>query len=137
MAVLQQFMTENIRTCSPSDDIRTVASVMEDENVGMVPVESDGKLVGCVTDRDIVVKGLARDVGSNEIRISDIMTEKIITGKPGMPVEDASLLMQDHQIRRLMIVEDGKLKGIVSLGDLAASKQADQAAGNALSEISK
>ncbi|WP_261128945.1 CBS domain-containing protein [Bacillus sp. Marseille-Q3570] len=136
MAVLQQFMTKDVKTCNPTDDIRQVASIMAEEDVGMVPVEKDGNLIGCVTDRDIVVKGLARDLGNN-VCAEDIMTEKVISGKTDMPVEDASLLMQDHQIRRLMIVESGKLKGIVSIGDLAASKQADQAAGNALSEISR
>ncbi|WP_221565019.1 CBS domain-containing protein [Alkalihalobacillus sp. TS-13] len=136
MAVLQQFMTKNVKTCNPTDDIRQVASIMHEEDVGMVPVEKDGNLIGCVTDRDIVIKGLARDLGNN-ICVEDIMTEKVISGKPDMPVEDASLLMQDHQIRRLMIIDHGKLKGIVSIGDLAASKQADQVAGNALSEISR
>ncbi|WP_067726951.1 CBS domain-containing protein [Oceanobacillus damuensis] len=138
MTTLQEVMTEDVVTAKPHDNLLTLAKEMEKNDVGFLPV-LDEKFLGVVTDRDIVVKGLAKDEGYSNVEAKQIMTEKVITGYPNMDVEEASRLMQDHQISRLMVVEKDKLKGVVSLGDMAVTEndRADQAAEDALSEIKK
>ena len=137
MATLQDVMTPMVEYCSPSDDMNSLAKTMYENDIGFLPVMEEEQLVGCVTDRDIVIKGLSKERPAQEVKAESIMQEKVITGYPEMTVEEASRLMQDHQIKRLVVMEDQAPKGIVSLGDMALSKHADQAAGNALSEVSK
>ncbi|WLR50361.1 CBS domain-containing protein [Bacillus tianshenii] len=137
MAVLQDIMTKDCAHAEPKDDLYTLAAKMKTHDVGFLPIIEKNELKGTLTDRDLVVKGLAKENSQNEIHAASIMTEKVITGFPNMEVEEASRLMQEHQIQRLPVVENGELKGIASIGDMATSKHADQSAGNALSEIKK
>ncbi|MFB4165274.1 CBS domain-containing protein [Alteribacillus sp. JSM 102045] len=137
MQTIKEHMTNFAEYCNPSDDLYTLAKKMKENEIGFLPIVNDDHLVGCITDRDIVIDGLAKEVQPNKLKAENIMQEKVITGYPDMSVDEASRLMQDHQIQRLVITEDQKVKGVVSIGDLAVSKGADQAAGNALSEISK
>ncbi|WP_240377311.1 CBS domain-containing protein [Bacillus piscicola] len=137
MTTIGELMTQEVEHCSPSDNVYTLAKAMHDCDLGFLPIVENDELTGCVTDRDIVLKGLNKGVSPGDVHAESIMQEKVITGYPDMPVEEASRLMQDHQIKRLIVTEDLKLKGVVTLGDMAASKKADQAAGNAMSEISK
>lgn len=131
-------MTKEVVTAKPNDDLMTLAKEMKENDVGFLPI-ADGKFLGVVTDRDIVVKGLAKDSDYSNVQAQQIMTEKVITGYPDMDVEEASRLMQDHQISRLMIVDNDQLKGVASLGDMAVTntRRAEQAAEDALSEIKK
>lgn len=137
MTTLQDVMTPDVITASPNEGLQSMAQKMEAHDVGILPIVNDEQLLGVVTDRDIVVKGLAKDFKSNGVEAEKIMNDSIVTGYPDMEIEEASRLMQDHQIHRLLVVEDHKLQGVVSIGDLAVSKNADQAAGNAMSEIKK
>ncbi|GGF29013.1 hypothetical protein GCM10010954_30160 [Halobacillus andaensis] len=86
-------------------------------------------------DRDIVVKGLAKG-SAGEVKASDVMTEKVITGYPEMEVEEAARLMQEHQIKRLLIVESDTVKGVVTLGDIGY-QGIDEAAAGIVREVSK
>ncbi|SEI14241.1 CBS domain-containing protein [Halobacillus karajensis] len=132
MTLLKEYMTTNVESSKTSDDLKTLAEKMEKDDVGFLPVVENDKYAGVVTDRDIVVKGLAKGTGKAE----DIMTENVVTGSPDMEVEEAAKLMQDHQIKRLLVVDDDAVNGVVTLGDLGV-ENADQVAGNIISEVSK
>ena len=131
---LKDIMTTNAECCEPSAPIAEIAGKMRDYNVGSIPVCENGKLTGIVSDRDIVIRCVAEN--ETDAAARDIMSTRMVTGRPDMSAEEAGDLMAEHQIRRLPIVEDGRLVGIVSLGDLSVS-HADEKAGEALSEISK
>ncbi|MBU8683751.1 CBS domain-containing protein [Bacillus haynesii] len=131
---LKDIMTTNAECCEPSAPIAEIAGKMRDYNVGSIPVCENGKLTGIVSDRDIVTRCVAEN--ETDAAARDIMSTRMVTGRPDMSAEEAGDLMAEHQIRRLPIVEDGRLVGIVSLGDLSVS-HADEKAGEALSEISK
>jgi CBS domain-containing protein len=93
--------------------------------------------VGVITDRDIVLNVVAEGKDVNTTQIANCMTSSVITGSPDMDVHEASDLMADHQIRRLPVVENGRLVGIVAIGDLATVSIHANEAGHALSEISE
>ncbi|PLC15399.1 CBS domain-containing protein [Bacillus paralicheniformis] len=131
---LKDIMTTNAECCEPSAPIAEIAGKMRDYNVGSIPVCENGKLTGIVSDRDIVIRCVAEN--ETDAAARDIMSTQMVTGRPDMSAEEAGDLMAEHQIRRLPIVEDGCLVGIVALGDLSVS-HADEKAGEALSEISK
>ncbi|WP_018923541.1 CBS domain-containing protein [Salsuginibacillus kocurii] len=135
MSVVKEYMTPKVREASSSDDLATLAKHMRDEDVGFVPVAEDDKYVGVVTDRDIVVKGLAKG-SSDQVKASDIMTRKVITGTTNMEVEEAARLMQEHQIKRLLVVENSTVEGVVTLGDLGY-EGATEVAANVVREVSK
>jgi CBS domain-containing protein len=135
MQTVRDVMTTNVEYCTPVDNVYEVAVKMRDLNVGVIPIVDAGQLIGLITDRDLVVRGIAgKRSGSNQV--TNVMSDKIVTISPDASLEEASRLMAEHQIRRLPVVENGRLVGIVSLGDLAINKMSDQIAGNALSEIS-
>ncbi|MFC0190259.1 CBS domain-containing protein [Fictibacillus aquaticus] len=128
-------MTGSIETCEPSTPIQEVASLMRTMEVGSIPVVENGELVGIVSDRDIVIQSVAD--GTINCTASDVMTRNPVTGEIDMTVEDAKRLMSEHQVRRLPIMENGRVAGIVSLGDLAVKDIDNNKAGDALTEISK
>jgi CBS domain-containing protein len=128
-------MTTNVDSCSPESTCKEVAMKMKELDVGAVPICDNEKLVGIVTDRDIVIKGFVNDLSSDST-ISEFVTNNVVKGSKEMSVEEAVRLMSQHQIRRLPIVEDDKLVGIVSLGDLAVNNQSTYEAGQALKNIS-
>lgn len=135
MATLRDFMTTNLASVSVSDDLHTLAKQMKEDDVGFLPIVENDKYAGVVTDRDIVVKGLARGSAEN-VTASEIMTENVVTGTPDMDVEEAARLMQEHQIKRLLVIENDHVKGVVSLGDISA-EGSRSVAGNIVSEVSK
>lgn len=135
MTVVKELMSTNLATCNATDDLVTVAKHMKEADVGFVPLVEGEKYVGVVTDRDIVVKGLAKG-SSDNVKASDVMTEKIITGYPDMDTEEAARLMQEHQIKRLLVVENDSIQGVISLGDVGA-QGSDDVAGDIVREVSK
>ncbi|KKK38654.1 hypothetical protein WQ57_07775 [Mesobacillus campisalis] len=128
-------MTTNVESCSPDTPLYEVASKMRELEVGVMPICQEEQLVGLATDRDMVLKGLAEQVPA-DTPISQVMTSDPVRGTKNMSAEEAADIMAEVQIRRLPIVEDGKLVGIVSLGDLAVTDQTSNEAGQALEEIS-
>lgn len=136
MDYVRDVMTSNVEYCTPLDNVYEVAVKMKKLDVGAIPICENDHLLGMITDRDIVIRGVA-EKRPNSTRVTDIMSEHLITADPGMSVEDAAELMAKHQIRRLPIVENNRLVGICSLGDLAVHKGSDDDAGHALSEISE
>lgn len=120
-------MTPNPTVCPATTSLADAAKVMRDRDIGDVLVERDGKLCGVVTDRDIVVRGVAADVDPGAVRIGDICSRELATLSPTDSVRDAVALMRERALRRLPIVESGRPVGIVSLGDLAIERDADSA----------
>ncbi|MFE7083594.1 CBS domain-containing protein [Priestia megaterium] len=132
---ITEVMTSNIETCNLKSSCGEVATLMKNLDVGVIPICEDDKLIGLITDRDLVVKGLANNFNANT-QISEMITTDVITGTKYMSVEQAADIMSHHQIRRLPIVEEGKLIGMVSLGDLAVSNTSNKETGKALEDIS-
>lgn len=136
MTTVRELMSTDLSYCTPVDNVYEAALKMKQEDVGIIPIVENNRLVGVVTDRDLVVRGIAdKNPGSN--KITEVMTTDIISVSPSDPIEKATELMARHQIRRLPVVENGQLVGMLSLGDLAIEKYADDQAGYALSEISE
>lgn len=135
MQTVREVMTSDVKYCTPVDNVYEVAIKMRDFNVGAIPVVDHGRLIGMITDRDLVVRGIAeKRPGSTSV--TEVMSDKLITITPDASVQEAAKRMAEHQIRRLPVVEYDRLVGIVSLGDLAISRYSDESAGQALTEIS-
>jgi CBS domain-containing protein len=132
---IEKVMTTDVEYCNPETPIHEVAALMKDLDVGVIPICEGEQLTGLATDRDIVIKAVAQNV-SLDAPVSEVMTTDPVRGTIHMTAQEAADLMADVQIRRLPIVEDGKLIGIVSLGDLAVTERLDDEAGQALEEIS-
>lgn len=133
---IRDVMTPNPRTVSPEDSIQNAARIMRDEDTGAVPVVDNGRTVGIVTDRDIVVRAVAED-GQLSRPVRDIVTGNVVSATPDMSTREAADLMSEHQIRRLPVIENERLVGIVSLGDLAVKEGNDRRAGDVLQSISE
>ena len=133
---IRDVMTSNPRTVSPSDTIQNAARIMRDEDTGAVPVVDNGRPVGIVTDRDIVVRAIADGSQLNR-PVREIVTSAVVTATPEMSTREAAQLMSEHQIRRLPVVEGERLVGIVSIGDLAVKDGNDRRVGDALQDISQ
>lgn len=118
-------MTRDVVTASPDTTLQDLARLMESRNVGTVIITSDGQLRGLVTDRQIVTHGLARGMNPDSSRAEEIMTREtpgpggVVTAHPRMDLLEAARLIGQHRIRRLPVVEDGRLVGILSVADLA------------------
>ena len=132
---IRDVMTSNPRTVSPEDTIQNAARIMRDEDTGVVPVVENGRAVGVVTDRDIVVRAVAD--GQLDRPVREIVSGDVITARPDMSTKEAAQLMSEHQVRRLPVVENERLVGIVSIGDLAVKEGSDKRVGDALQDISQ
>jgi CBS domain-containing protein len=133
---IREVMTPNPRSVSPSDSIQNAACIMRDEDAGAVPVVDNGRAVGIVTDRDIVVRVVAQG-GQVSGPVSDIVTGSLVSATPDMSTREAAELMSEHQVRRLPVVEGERLVGIVSIGDLAVKEAKDSRIGDTLEHISE
>ncbi|MBS4537812.1 CBS domain-containing protein [Clostridium sp. D2Q-11] len=133
---VREVMTNNVRSMFNNSSIKDVATEMKILNVGSIPITSrDNRAVGIVTDRDIVIRSLTGQ-GDVNSPISSIMTSELISVSPDTDIHEAARLMAEKQVRRLPVVENGNLVGIVSLGDLAVRDVYANEAGDALSNIS-
>lgn len=136
MEKIRDIMTDEVECCTLLDNIFEVAVKMKELNVGAIPIVDKERLVGMITDRDIVLRGVAEKYPASA-KVEDIMSHDLITVSPDSTSRDAAKLMAQHQIRRLPVVEDGKLTGIVSLGDFAIRELTDDQAKEALTDISE
>jgi len=126
---VEQVMTTDPITVAPDVPLREAARLMRDNAIGDVLVASGRDLVGILTDRDIVVRGLAEEDDPSRMTAGEVCTPVTVTVAPGDPVEASATLMQRHAVRRLPVVSDGRLVGVVSLGDLAAERDPDSVLG--------
>src|SRR5262245_15518048 len=132
---IRDVMTPNPRTVSPDESIQNAARIMRDLDTGVVPVVENDRPVGLVTDRDIVVRAVADGQMNRPVR--EIVSRSIISVSPEMSTREAADLMGEHQVRRLPVVENERLVGIVSIGDLAVKEGKDKRVGDALQDISQ
>jgi len=130
-------MTSSVDWLTPDTSVVEVAQLMKKDDVGSIPICSENRLIGIVTDRDIVLKVVATAGNTNNISAKDIMSEDIISVSADQDVHEAADLMSRNQIRRLPVVENGKLMGILAIGDLAIERIHINEAGDALSDISQ
>lgn len=134
---LRDVMTNPVIRINPEESVAVAARTLDRFNIGALPVcGSDGRLCGLVTDRDIVTRCLAAGKAPSSTTVRDIMTSKVVTARPDMEAVLAAGLMGREQIRRLPVLENGRLCGMVSLGDLAMKEESSMEAGDALTEIS-
>jgi CBS domain-containing protein len=117
--LIRDVMTESVVTAAPERTVREIAELMRERNVGSVVLVNDNEPIGFVTDRDLALSVIAdgRDFGDH---VTDHASSPVITAEPGMDVEEAGELMVRHGIRRLVVVDGGRLIGIVTLDDLAS-----------------
>jgi CBS domain-containing protein len=129
-------MTNEIASVSPDTTVIEVAQLMQKHDVGAVPVCEGANIVGLVTDRDIVVRNIAHGRDPHQTPVKDVMTTEIKTANPEMSLSQAAGIMAAQQIRRLPVVEESNLVGMVSLGDLATKAKYDVELASTLGEIS-
>ena len=134
---LREVMTNPVIRIHPGETVGVAARMLEHYNIGSLPVcGSDGRLCGLVTDRDLVTRCLAAGKSPGTTSVREVMTGNLIWADPDMDAVQAASLMGRAQIRRLPVLENGKLCGMVSLGDLALRQETEYDAGDALTEIS-
>lgn len=132
---VKQIMTTDVSTVTPNDTITKAASIMNQLNVGSIPVIDGNRVVGIVTDRDITLRGVAKSGNPNQ-KISEVMTTDVKYATPDMDVHAVADLMAENQVRRLPVIDNDKLVGIVAIGDLAVENIFENEAGEALHNIS-
>ncbi|NLK68126.1 MAG: CBS domain-containing protein [Clostridiaceae bacterium] len=134
---VRDVMTKSIATIEPDATIKDAASIMQQYNVGSIPVVDNNGLVGIVTDRDIVVRNIASGQDPFSTPVRNIMTSQVTTVTPEEDLTSIVEVMSTRQVRRLPVVEGQKLVGMVSLGDIATTGKTNMEASEALCEISK
>jgi CBS domain-containing protein len=133
---IKDIMSTDCVTATTQDNIYELAVIMKQNDIGFVPIVEGKKLVGVVTDRDLVTRGYANK-HSGSTSVTEVLTHHVQTVESDITVDDAAKLMATNQIRRLPVVENGELLGVVSIGDLAVREIFVNEAGDALSSISE
>jgi CBS domain-containing protein len=122
---VEEIMTRDPRTVDASGTILEASHLMRDADIGDVVVMEDGRITAIVTDRDIVVRGVAEGRDPDSTSVSDVCTTGVETIEPEASVDDALRLMREKDIRRLPVAKNGRPVGIISLGDLAVEREPD------------
>ena len=133
---IRDVMTDKVIKIHPDESVAVAARTLTHYNIGVLPVcGSGGDICGLVTDRDLVTRCLASGRQPENTRVREVMTANVVSAKPDMDTGAAAHLMGRQQIRRLPVVENGKLCGMVSLGDLANRAECNPDAADALGDI--
>ena len=135
--LVRHAMTEAPTTLSPDSTAGDAAIAMVNHDIGAVPVVEGGRLVGLVTDRDLVTRALATEQDPRSVRLGDVLTGSPVSASPGMTLDDARDLMAQHQIRRLPVLQGDELVGIISIGDVALQSASKREVGETLEEVSR
>jgi CBS domain-containing protein len=126
MQTIQDIMTRDVQTISPQDTVQRAAQLMDELNVGAIPVLDGDQLVGMITDRDITVRSVAVGQNPTSTQVADVMSTDVRTCTADQSVEEVLDTMGDVQIRRIPVLDaQSKVIGIVSLGDVATKHAAD------------
>lgn len=134
---VRDLMSKSVVTITPEESAALAARLLSRHELGALPVcAADGTLAGIVTDRDIVTRCVAAGEEPGRVPVRDIMSPAPSVITPETPISDAARLMAQRQVRRLPVVEQGHVVGMLSLGDLARSRRTDTEAAEALSDIS-
>ena len=135
---VKDIMSKEVASLKSDDSIEQAAKLMKQHDVGSIPVcSSEQQVVGIVTDRDITLRCVAEGQDTKQQKVKEIMSSNPVVGSPEMNVDDAVKIMSQKQIRRLPIVENNNLVGIVALGDISVESSLQDDAEQALSSISE
>jgi CBS domain-containing protein len=138
MILVRHVMTEELKTAKPDMTAADAAGLMRNFDIGVVPVVGDGgEVIGLVTDRDLVTRVIADREDPNAVKLADIATRAVVSATPDMNISDARDLMAEHQVRRLPVMKDDRLVGIVALGDIALQDASKRAVGQVLEDVSE
>jgi CBS domain-containing protein len=133
---IKEVMTRDVRACEPNATIADAAKLMAQEDVGPVPIVEDGRLVGIITDRDIVVRVVAEGRDPNATTVKEIASTDLVTVSPSDDLDEVLNLLAERQVRRLPVVEGDRLVGIVAQADVARLGK-DKKTGEVVEEISR
>ncbi len=134
---VEELMNKSVVSVPPEETASLAARLLQRHNIGALPVcGEDGRLKGIVTDRDIVTRCIAVEDEPGETQVKDIMSRSVMTARPNEDIREAVSRMAEKQIRRLPVVQEGKLVGMLSLGDIAKAGRCTMEAARALTEIS-
>jgi CBS domain-containing protein len=134
---VREMMTTDVTTATPDTTLEEIATLMRDENIGSIPIVDDDELMGIITDRDIVVRCIAEGKDAVETEAEDLVSGELVTIEPEADAREAARLMGEKQIRRLPVVENGRLVGMLALGDVAVKGSDEETSGEALEEVSQ
>jgi CBS domain-containing protein len=133
---VRDVMTPGVQTVSASQSLADAAEVMKGEDVGSVPVVEEGRLTGILTDRDIVTRAVAERRDPQTVKVAEVVSQELVTVEPDQDLDEALALMARHQVRRLPVVEEGRLVGMLAQADLALEAN-EKKVGETVEEISK
>ena len=135
---IKDVMTRSVETVRPDQTLQEAAAKMKSLDVGPMPVTENDRVVGILTDRDIVLRGVADGRDARTTKVRDAMTSNVVCCKEDDDVKDAAKQMKDRQIRRIVVVDaQQRVSGIVSLGDIAVDTSDEKMSGRVLEEVSK
>lgn len=135
---IRELMSDPVIRIHPEESVAVAARTLTRYNIGILPVcGNDGRVCGLVTDRDLVTRCIASGRSVSMTPVREVMTTQILSVRPDMDANAAALIMGRAQVRRLPVLENGRLCGMVSLGDLAVTEQTSMDAADALEGISK
>jgi CBS domain-containing protein len=131
-------MTPEVTTVKPDTPLIEAARLMRENGIGPLPVCDGDRLLGILTDRDIAIRATAEGLDPQSTAVRQVMTSEVVTCFEGDDIRKAAEIMQRAQVRRLLVVDgDGRLAGIVSLGDIALQTGDDQLSGQTLERVSE
>jgi CBS domain-containing protein len=134
--IVRDAMTSSPRTIERSTPLQEAARLMRDEDVGSLPIVEGERLVGVLTDRDIVIRAVTD--GRLDVTAGDIASTELVTVDPDQPLSEAARLMAEHQVRRLPVCEeDGRLVGVLAQADVATAGGEDATTGEMVERISR
>ncbi|HEX3290122.1 MAG TPA: CBS domain-containing protein [Gaiella sp.] len=136
MTTVAEVMTPGVESTTSSQALRDAARIMREGDFGSMPVVDEGRLVGVLTDRDIVVRGVAEGLDPTVCRVGDVASRDPVTVAPDQDLDEAMELMAHHRVRRLPVVSGGRLVGVISQADVALGAK-ESKTGKVVEEISQ
>lgn len=135
---VHKVMTTNPKLCSPDTTLKDVACMMKDHDTGFIPICDGERIIGAITDRDIVVRAICQGVDSSQAKVADYMTPSVCWIRQDQDLHDAIAIMEERKIRRLLVMDENKkLVGVFSLGDLAEARGFRNLAEEVLAKVSE
>lgn len=135
--IIKDIMSDQVAYVNPDNSVVEAAQLMQKHNIGIIPVCQGANVIGVITDRDIVVRNIAHGKNPQSTPVRDVMTSQVRAVSPEMNLHQAAEIMANNQIRRLPVVDNQRLVGMVSLGDLATEAKRDVELAKTLGEISE
>ncbi len=133
---VRDVMTPEVETTTSSQLLKEAARLMKDGDFGSIPVVDDGRLVAVLTDRDIVIRAVAEGLDASTTQVGQVASSDPVTVAPDQSLDDAVEIMTHYQVRRLPVVEEGRLVGVLSQADIALEAK-EKVTGEVVQEISQ